>query len=161
MSGISKADLMEGSNTTNNLARRSPATRHRSVNRPVLTIEIGRLAREEKGVLNRLGQQARRVQAADRNVAVRPARVWVGLPVVCIPGDEQVGQPFALESEQSAERVERTPDDELLAAQRQPFRRGPAGPGCENWRAHGERRPPRRKVFVARMQEAEWRQALA
>src|SRR5215468_6411874 len=106
---------MEGSNTTNNLVSRSPATRHRSVNRPVLTVEIGRLAGEENGVLNRLGQQARRVQGADRNVAVRPTRVRVGLPVVCIPGDEQVGQQFAIESEQSAERVERTPDDELFA----------------------------------------------
>src|SRR5262249_60296372 len=133
---------MEWSNTTNNLARSSPATRHRSVNRPVLTVEIGRFAREEKGVVNRLGQQTRRVQAADSNVAVRPARVRVGLPVVCIPGGEQVGQPFAIESEQSAERVERTPDDELLASQRQSLRRGPAGPGRENWRAHGEGRPP-------------------
>src|SRR5215813_15595044 len=110
---------MEWSNTTNNLAGRSPATRHRTVNRPVLTVEIGRLAREEEGVLNRLGQQARRVQAADGDVAVRPARVRVGLPVARIPGYEHVGQPFALESEQSAERIERAPGDELLAAQRQ------------------------------------------
>ena len=74
----------------NNLTGRPSATRHRPMNRPVLSIEIGRLAREEERVFNRFGEQARRIQAADGDVAVRSARVWVGLPVARIPGDEQV-----------------------------------------------------------------------
>jgi hypothetical protein len=45
----------------NNLTSRSLTARHRPMNRPVLTVEIGRLAREEERVFNRLGQQARRV----------------------------------------------------------------------------------------------------
>jgi hypothetical protein len=41
------------------------------MNRPISPIEIGRLAREEGYVFNRLGQQAWRIQATDRDVAVR------------------------------------------------------------------------------------------
>jgi hypothetical protein len=40
------------------------------MNHPISPIEIGRLAREEGRVFNRLGQQARRIQAADRDIAV-------------------------------------------------------------------------------------------
>src|SRR5262245_48133373 len=145
----------------NNLTSRSPTARHRPMNRPVLTVEIGRLAREKERAFNRLAQHARRIQAAHRYVTVRPARIRVGLPVERVPGGEQVRQPFTSESEHVAERVEGPPDDELLAAQRQSLRRRPAGPARENWRSHWKRRPPRRKVLVMRMQEAGRRQAPA
>jgi hypothetical protein len=47
---------------------------------------------------------------------------------------------FAAESEQSDQRVERSPDDELLAARRESLRRSPTRLAGENRRSHGERR---------------------
>jgi hypothetical protein len=45
----------------NNLTSRSSTARHRPMNRPVLTVEIGRLSREKERALNRLAQHSRRV----------------------------------------------------------------------------------------------------
>jgi hypothetical protein len=45
----------------NNLTSRSSTARHRPMNRPVLTVEIGRLAREKERALNRFAQHSRRV----------------------------------------------------------------------------------------------------
>jgi len=73
------------------------------VNCPVSPLKIGRLAREEERVFNRLGQRSHDVQPANGDVAVCAARVGVGLPVVRIPGDEQVCQPVAPLSEQASE----------------------------------------------------------
>ena len=58
----------------NYLTGRPPAARHRPMNRPVLSIEIGRLACEEERVFIRYGEQAWRIQAADSDVAVCAAR---------------------------------------------------------------------------------------
>src|SRR5882724_3398023 len=96
-------------------ARGAPAARDRAVGRAVVARHVRRFAGEEQSPGERPAELARRLGAADHDVAVRAPRIGIRAPIVEVPGLEKTLELLPLELENARQGIDRLPEDGVRA----------------------------------------------
>ncbi len=111
-----------------------------------------RLAGEEQHAVDRFGERGARTAAADRDVAVRAARIRIVLPIVRVRRFELAVR-IGVVAEEHAQIVERERDAARRIAPAQRVGARSAGPGGQQRRAQRHQRPERRKRRAGAVEE--------